>query len=119
MWKLWSWEGLNRSQLRAVNRRRSSVRVGWWMQHCEKLVYVFLGLFMLTAAFSLVRPGRAFRSSSNALRVPALLGRKFSSTATTKERNSIELKEDQYVYDPRKIRNFCIIAHIGESSEVG
>ena len=31
-----------------------------------------------------------------------------------KEKSSAEIAEDGFVYDPRKIRNFSIIAHIGK-----
>lgn len=40
--------------------------------------------------------------------------RYFQSTCFMKDKSSAEIAEESFVYDPRKIRNFSIIAHIGK-----
>ena len=79
-----------------------------------------LQAFLIVMLFSSVL-SYSLRSSpllANARRLGSgVLRRNFVNTCLKmKEKSAAELAEELFVYDPRKIRNFSIIAHIGKRS---
>ena len=86
-----------------------------YLMHCiaPKASYL-LGFIMLVASvLSLGRGGTSRFLSRNVLSAQRRRNLTLQVSSAIQSKSAAEMSEGGYVYDPKKIRNFSIIAHIG------
>ena len=112
-----SWKGLK------IYEERVNCEVRWtsgsaFLMHCiaTKALYLFGFIMLVASVISLGRGGTSRFLSRNVLsaqRRRNLTLQVSAAIQSSKEKSAAEISEGGYVYDPKKIRNFSIIAHIG------
>jgi len=82
------------------------------LKHCMRKLVALIYFMLLSSVLSLsLRSHRVFPARRAGV---GALSRSFgNSRLLMKEKSSAELAEEGFTYDPKKIRNFSIIAHIG------